>query len=68
MKQWELLKTDEKCFNIAFGLLIDTTRKIFNQSFLQPSKERKCFSKHSEIRSQRRMKKKAKKNSLKDIQ
>ena len=37
MYAWKLLKTDEKCFNIAFGLLIDTTRKIFNQSFLQPS-------------------------------
>ena len=30
MKQWKLLKTDEKCFNIAFGLF------LFNQSFLQP--------------------------------
>ncbi len=69
MKPWKLLKTDEKYFNIAFGLLLDTTRKIFNQSFLQPSvvlfqKERKCFSKLSEIRSQRRIKRKEKKNSL----
>ncbi len=45
MKPWELLKTDEKCLNKDFEFALDTTRKIFNQSFLQPSKERKCFSK-----------------------